>query len=116
LEVRHLSARLLHCAALTLLVDPLRLSSFGRPCRLALSRSNVGSRDHFRQPAPGIGTVGLLRTKAARGDEQLARASYTASGNRLQALVRVGMQTEPEQVDAQLHGGRNLVDVLTARA
>jgi len=43
----------------------------------------MGSRDHFRQPAPRIGAVRVLRAEAARGDQQLARARDAAAAMRL---------------------------------
>ena len=39
---------------------------------LRLRWSDMGSGDHFRQPAPRVGAVRLLRAEAARGDQQLA--------------------------------------------
>ena len=72
----------------------------------------MGSRNHFRQPCPSVGPVRVLRAKAPRGDEKLARARDPAPGDTLKTLVHVRVESEPEQVDAELDRGRNLVDVL----
>ena len=76
----------------------------------------MGSGDHFRQPPPGVLPVRFLRSEPPRGDQKLARARDAASGNPLQPFVGIRMQTELEQIDAQLDGGRDLVDVLSAGA
>ena len=44
------------------------------------------------------------------------RERDTASGDLLQPLVGVGMKAKAEQVDAELHCGRDLVYVLPAGA
>ena len=64
--------------------------------------------------AARVAAVRILRAEAPRGDEQLAGAGDPASGDALQPLVDIGVQAEPEQVDAQLDRGCDLVDVLPA--
>ena len=121
LEVVHQSnvtfpRALLDRAALALLVDPLGLRGPARPRRLALGLDHMGSGDHFRQPAAGIGAVGLLRAEAPRGDESSPPPVTRLPAMLLQPLIGVRVKAEPEQVDAELDRGRDLVDVLPAGA
>ena len=107
---------LLDRAALALLLHPLCLRGPARARRLALGLYHMGSGNHLRQPAARVGAVRLLRSETPRGDDELAAAGDAAAGDLLQPLVGVGMKAEPEQVDAKLDRGRDLVDVLPAGA
>ena len=93
----------------------LALAAAARLGRAALGLDNMGLGDHFRQPAPRILAVGFLRAEAAGGDDQLAADGHLAPGDHLQPLVDVRGEPELEDVDAQLAGGRDLVDILPAR-
>jgi len=50
------------------------------PSSLALARSDMGSRNHFRQTAPRVGAVRLLRAEAACRDQELTSAGHSAAG------------------------------------
>ncbi|KIU01431.1 hypothetical protein QU38_01665, partial [Staphylococcus aureus] len=63
----------------------------------------------------GIGAIGLLGAEPARGDHQLAARGQLGAGQRLELLIGVWRQPQPEHVDPQLDGGGDLVDVLPAR-
>src|SRR5579859_1810735 len=59
-------------------------------------------------------TIGLTGAMAARGDEDAAVGVPFAAGEHLQPLEHRRRQTECIDVDAHLHRGRHLVDVLPA--
>ena len=72
----------------------------------------MGSGNHLRQPRPRISPVRVLRTETARGNQQLAAVRHPAARNGFQPVIGIGMKAKLEQVDTQLHCGRDLVDVL----
>src|SRR4051812_11110555 len=96
-------------------VEPPQL---GRPAHLGLEplrRADMGFGEQLRQPCPRILAVGLLAAIAAGGDHDLALAGHPTAGELLQAREDVRRNPEPIDIDAQLHRGRDLVDVLAAR-
>ena len=109
------AAALLDRAALLLGVDALGPGGLARLRPLALCRPDMGLPDQRGQPRAGIFAIGLLGAVFAGGDDDLATNGHPAAGQRLEARIDVRRQAEPEQVAAQLAGGRDLVDVLPAR-
>ena len=95
---------------------PVIMFFHGNPTWSFLYRDIIaGLRDQFRQPCPRILAVRLPRAKGARGDHDLSGRRHPAPGERLQPLIDVRRQPQPEHVAAQLAGSGDLVDILPAR-
>jgi hypothetical protein len=120
LEVEHQSKFTFPRVCLT----ALRCRFFSTRSRLAARLGRVGLRFRWTIWAAAIISASLRRASAgsrpesgtAGRDEKLAAARHPAARDLLQPPVGVGVQAEPEDIDAQLDCGRHLVDILPARA
>src|SRR5712672_976337 len=89
----------------------------GRAGGAAGLRHDQGARDQVLEPAQGLAPVALLGAVIARRDQDLARVDQAMAGERAQAeLGALVEKAACSQVEAQLRGGRHLVDVLAPRA
>jgi len=80
-------------------------------------RHNFCAGDKSVQSRPGVGSIGLLRPVRARGDDQHAVLRGAAAGECEEALPYVGWErARLADIEAQLDGGGNFVDVLATRA
>ena len=69
--------------------------------------------DQFDEPRLCVLSVPLLRAEPLRGDDHHPVIGQSLSGQPLKALPHiVGQIRRMAHVEAQLHGGRNLVDIL----
>ncbi len=76
-----------------------------------------GQAEQVDQAQQGVGAVLVLRAVLARFDDQHAIAGQSAAGDRGQPRFDILREGEGmEGVEAQLNGGGDFVNVLTARA
>src|SRR5712691_390979 len=84
----------------------------GRPAR---DRRHRGALDQLDQPVERVLAVALLGAVALRGDHQHALVGEPPPGEALEPRAHVSRQRRrAAHVEAQLHRGRELVDVLPA--
>src|SRR5216684_2237731 len=114
LVVRRHAAKRLQRAVPLLVVEPLALAGLRRPGLLARHRRAGGGADQRDQTLERFLAVALLAALALRHQHQHAVARQPPAGQPFQALAHVmGQRGRMTHVEAQLHGRRRLVDVLT---
>ena len=87
-----------------------------RGCRCA-SEAACGVADQCGEALERVLAIALLRTETARGDHHDTIPRQPAAGELLQARLDGVRQRQGEAcVEAELGGGRDLVDILTPRA
>src|ERR1700720_3210228 len=92
------------------------LRSAGRPGGPARRRRHAGALDQLDEAVERILSVALLGAVTLRHDDQNAVAGEPAARQPFQPHAHVGGQRgRAAHVEAQLHGARELVDVLAAR-
>src|SRR5262245_19870000 len=107
----------LDLGATFLRLDPPLARSLGWLGRPARDRAHRGAPDELDQPVERVLAVGLLRAVALRLDHQHALAGEPSAGEPLEPRTHLGGQARrAAHVEAQLDRGRDLVDVLPARA
>ena len=76
-----------------------------------------GAAEQAHEPLVRVGAVAVLRAESLRLDDDDAAAAHTPAGQGAQAHAHgVRDRRRARGVEAQLHGGRDLVDVLAAGA
>src|ERR1700686_4696378 len=91
------------------------LRSAGRPGGPARRRRHARALDQLDEAVERILSVALLGAVTLRHDDQNAVAGEPGARHPFQPLAHVrGERGRPAHVEAQLHGGRELVDVLAA--
>ncbi len=85
-----------------------------RPCRDSAFGLTLCLNNEFGETFEGIFAIGLLGTETLRKDDDLAVVRESATGDPLEARSDGGRQLGRVQIQPQLHGGRDLIDVLTA--
>ena len=96
--------------------EPTDLGAERGPTGAAGFRHDLRAGDQFVQSRQGFGSIGLLRPVHAGRDDQHAVLRGAIAGQREQALPYVGGKSARlADIEAQLDGGGNFVDVLAAR-
>src|SRR3954469_3109863 len=106
----------LDVAAALLALEPALLGAKGRLCRAPRLRPDHGFAEHLRKPVDGVLAVALLGAEALgldHDDTVLGHALPCEPGEAQRGILR---QRQFARVEAQLGRGRDLVDVLPARA
>src|SRR5262249_6387047 len=107
----------LDAAAPLLVVDAAPARCLGGPGRAARHRPHGRGADELGQALERIGAVALLGAVVLRRDHQHAVAREPSAREPLEPRAHlVGERGRTAHVEAQLHRGRELVDVLPARA
>src|SRR5690348_3827162 len=111
-------AQALHRPSPSLLPQTALARGLARPCRPSWRRERLGgAADQVEEALQGVLAVALLGAVALGGDDQDAVAGKAATGEALQALAhRLGQAGRAADVEAELNGGGELVDVLAAGA
>ena len=100
-----------------LLREPTDPGAERGPAWAACFRYDLSAGDQFVQLCPGLSSIGLLRTVLAGRDDQHAFSRRALAGQRTEALPYVlGKRRRLADIEAQLDGGGDFVDVLAARA
>src|SRR5579862_378439 len=116
IERRLGAAQILDAAAAFLAFDAALARRFGRPGRPPLDRRDGGLADQADQAVERILPIAPLGAVALRDDDQHAVAGQPRAGEPLQSGAHVvGQRRRVPHVEAKLHRGRELVDVLPAR-
>src|SRR3954447_14381312 len=111
-------AQTLHLPPPRLLPQPTLACALARPRRAARRRGRLGgAADQVEEALLGVLAVALLGAVALGGDDQDAVAGQPAAGQLLEALAHgLGQARGAADVEAELDGGGELVDVLAAGA
>src|SRR3954451_528112 len=111
-------AQALHLPPPRFLAQPPLACALARPRRAARRRGRLGGApDQVEEALLGVLAVALLGAVALGGDDQDAIAGQAAAGEALQALAHgLGQAGRAADVEAELDGGGELVDVLAAGA
>src|SRR5690606_15465743 len=111
------STRALDRTALALVAEAALLRCACGPCRHPRHRCTQSALDEGRQPLARILAVAVLGAEALRLQHQHAIVGDAAVALGQQPFAhRFGQRRRARHVEAQLHRGGDLVDVLTARA
>jgi len=112
--MRNRAPPLLGVAVAALGVQALFSGSKGRPCRASWLGLDSGLPDHGNQPGYSILTILFLGPEATGLDNQNTVFGKAPARQAYQALAYVsGQGRGPAHVKAELHGGGNLVDILS---
>ena len=96
--------------------EPTDLGAERGPAWAAGFRYDLSAGDQFVQSRPGLGSICLLRTVYAGRDDQDAFLRGAIASHRQEALPYVvAKHARLADIEAQLDGGGNFVDVLAAR-
>src|SRR5262245_11370889 len=116
LHLRLRLAQTLDARAALLAFQPPRPRGGGRARRPPRLRRHGGAANEIDQACERVVAVALLGAVALRRDDEHAIVGEPAAGQPFEPRAhRIGQRWRVAHVEAQLHGGRHLVDVLPAR-
>ena len=96
--------------------EPTDLGAERGPTGAAGFRHNLRAGDQFIQSRPDFGSIGLLRPVHTGRNDQHAGLRGAIAGQREETLPYVhGKRARLSDIESQLDGGGNFVDVLAAR-
>ena len=76
----------------------------------------MGLGNHLSKARARIGTVALLRAETPRGEDDLAVIRPFAACERFEPGINRWNETQRKNINPDLHGCRDLVNILPARA